>query len=873
MKTTKDSVFEYIQKELMTNEEYKQGINTNVIAQHFGLQRSNISTILNELVKEDRLEKTNTRPVLYFLPQKESKEIYNVGKILIGSEGSLANAIQVAKASILYPNKSLNVLVTAKPGCGTTHFVYAMYLFGKDAGVFQADKPLYKINCRHYKENAEKLNDILFKPDDMEKSFFALARGGMLFIDNADLLDSTGKSKLSSFLESGIIFSETSGQTLDCNKTFLTVSCGPNGFAELSRKIPMIIKLPSLASRPVKEKLALINYFFTIEANNAKRDIEVKREVLDALLLTEFPHNVRGLEMEIKRACATSCVRVMDDPESNIEVTIHDFSGDVQKSLMRMRIQTTEFNELLGTQSLFIYNRDGDYQSLANDKSRDLYEEMRLQYVELVKHGIDKDTIHNVVNSHVTNLFKRYNYYQSFNNDYDIEQLSKIVDDKIIHMVTKIIKTCKHELQREIKQQVFYGLCLHMNSLLTAKLDNSRVEDKQVVHIIQDFPKEYAISNELAQMFKEEFDIELPIHEIVIITMFLIKDEEDTKGHPVLLYIFHGKGVASSLSEVTSTLTHTNNVYSYDLCLDKDSKGACAEIKELIARIDDGQGIIVIYDMGSIKTMLDTIAEEINIKIRYIYFPITLVGLDVARKCVQEEDLDYVYHTTIRELKNMMHISDSRKEIIITLCHTGEGGAFQLKQYIDQHSNLGIKTIPLAISKREELIQQVMELKKIYRVHCFVGTYDPKLLGIPFISITKVFENKPNDIDKILMFEQVQSKRLDYEAVYSFLEDQFKYISVSKLKSILPSIVDEFEEIYSLNADQKTGLFVHIACLLENIKQGVRQSGEHNTDEILDQYPDDFKIVSKILKPLEKTFKLIIEDNHIATMIRILKKI
>lgn len=873
MKTTKDSVFEYIQKELMTNEEYKQGINTNVIAQHFGLQRSNISTILNELVKEERLEKTNTRPVLYYLPHKENKEIYNIGKTLIGSEGSLANAIQVAKASILYPNKSLNVLVTAKPGCGTTHFVYAMYLFGKDAGVFQADKPLYKINCRHYKENAEKLNDILFKPDDMEKSLFGLARGGMLFIDNADLLDSTGKSKLSTFLESGMIFSETRGQTLDCNKTFLTVSCGPNGFSELSRKIPMIIKLPSLASRPVKEKLALINYFFTTEANNAKRDVEVKREVLDALLLTEFPHNVRGLEMEIKRACATSCVRVMDDPESNIEVTIHDFSGDVQKSLMRMRIQTTEFNDLLGTQSLFIYNRDGDYQFFENDRSRDLYEEMRLQYAELVKHGIDKDTIHNVVNSHVTNLFKRYNYYQSFNNDYDIEQLSKIVDDKIIHMVTKIIKACKHELQREIKQQVFYGLCLHMNSLLTAKLDNSRVEDKQVVHIIQDFPKEYAISNELAQMFKEEFNIELPIHEIVIITMFLIKDEEDTKGHPVLLYIFHGKGVASSLSEVTSTLTHTNNVYSYDLCLEKDSKEACAEIKELITRIDDGQGIIVIYDMGSIKTMLDTIAEEIKIKIRYIYFPITLVGLEVARKCVQEEDLDYVYHTTIRELKNIMHIGDSRKDIIITLCHTGEGGAFQLKQYIDQHSNLGIKTVPLAISRREELIQQVMELKKIYRIHCFVGTYDPKLLGIPFISITKIFENKPNDIDKILMFEPIQSKRLDYEAVYSFLEDQFKYISVSKLKSILPSIVDELEVIYSLNADQKAGLFVHIASLLENIKQGVRQNGDHSTDEILDKYPDDFKIISKILKPLEKTFKLIIEDNHIATMIRILKKI
>ena len=65
--------------------------------------------------------------------------------------------------------------------------------------------------------------------------------------------------------------------------------------------------------------------------------------------------------------------------------------------------------------------------------------------------------------------------------------------------------------------------------------------------------------------------------------------------------------------------------------------------------------------------------------------------------------------------------------------------------------------MPLAISKRDELITQVMTLKKIYRIHCFVGTYDPKLMGIPFVSMTKVFENKPEDIDKILMFEPIQS--------------------------------------------------------------------------------------------------------------------
>ena len=40
MKTTKDNVFEYIQKETMTNPEYKDGISTSAVAGYFGLQRS-----------------------------------------------------------------------------------------------------------------------------------------------------------------------------------------------------------------------------------------------------------------------------------------------------------------------------------------------------------------------------------------------------------------------------------------------------------------------------------------------------------------------------------------------------------------------------------------------------------------------------------------------------------------------------------------------------------------------------------------------------------------------------------------------------------------------------------------------------------------
>lgn len=184
-----------------------------------------------------------------------------------------------------------------------------------------------------------------------------------------------------------------------------------------------------------------------------------------------------------------------------------------------------------------------------------------------------------------------------------------------------------------------------------------------------------------------------------------------------------------------------------------------------------------------------------------------------------------------------------------------------------------MKTIPLAISKREELLQQVMRLRKVYHIHCFVGTYNPKLLGIPFIPISKVFENDPKDIDEILMFEPIQSKHLDYSAIYAYLEEQFQYVSIVKLKSVLPNAIDQLATLYTLTMEQKTGLFIHIACMIENCLQGKKMSINQELARINDIYSEDYQEIIKILKPIEKVFKIIIDDYQIAIIIMIVNKL
>jgi len=877
VKTTKEIVYEFIQLKIFESKENKVGLETKIIAESLGLQRSNVSALLNELVKEGKLVKTTTRPVYYKIPEQMNQSIEESCFIeLIGYNGSLRNAIQLAKAAILYPRSSLNVLLSSKAGCGTTYFASLMFRFAKEKGIIYKDAPYIKIDCRHYSKNVSVLSDEFFGTQgDLNNSCFARAQGGMLFIDNVDLLDAKQQSCLFGFLDTGRIYSEDKSKFLDCKDLLLVLACSPQSGLQINRMIPVTIELPELKDRPISERFDLINHFFKVEASNSERYIKVTEESIKALILSDFAHNVKELELNIKSACASAYVRVVNESNEEICVCVNDFKGQIKRSLLKLKGSDTEIDELIGKREFIIYDKNTSIQEYHDSSFEvDMYSEIKKQYDELSNLGINDSGIENVINNHINNLFKKYRYYNGFDDSNNLEQISKIVDPKVIDLVTRFLNTSKKELGRNFKPNVFYGLCLHINSLLTLNFNNQRIDNDQIVKIVQDYPQEYAASVQFADILKEKLDLKLPIHEIVLIAMFLIEaDENNEDGHPVLLYIMHGNETAKSLKDVTNSLTHCHNAYSYDLALDVGTGQAMEEIKELIERIDCGKGVIVIYDMGSIKTMIETIAEETNVKIRHINIPITLVGIDVARKCSMESDIDYVYHMANIEINKMKNIEEKYNDIIITLCHTGEGGAIQLKHYIEQYSKLGIKVIALAISARDALLKEIIVLQKTYHILSFVGTYNPKLFGIPFIPIEKIFGCSKEDLDRVLMFEPVNSRSVDYKDVYKYLGEQFKYVSIYKLKSILPNIIDEFNLMYLLTEDQRIGLFMHLACLIERLLEGKVINNNDDKSKIISVFKEDYKTIRKILKNLEKKFNIIIDDNEIATIIMIIKKL
>lgn len=872
MKTAKQLVYDFVQQNAYNDE---KGIDTLAVASELGMLRSNASALLNELVKEGKLSKTSTRPVYYRLPENfRNGEDVSFHK-LIGYDGSLRKAIQLAKAAILYPKQSLNVLISSKIGCGTTSFAYAMYCFAKEKGVIDEEAPYVKINCRHFSKNISILDNELFGiGNDLSKSCFIKAKGGVLFLDNVDLLDAKQQSQLYTFLETGMIYSEDGTKSKECQDIFVIISQSPQSNMQFERLIPVIIELPELKERSMKERFELINHFFSNEAMHSMRSIEVTAETMRALLLSDFHYNVKELKFEIKAACASAYVRVVTDTHQNIHVVVNDFKNQVRKSLLKLKNNHVEIEALLDSRNVLIYDQKDGYQTIDTTKhENEMYSEIKKQYNELLELGINDNGISDVITTHINNLFKKYNYLKSYDDSLNLKQLSKIVDGRVIEIVNHFFLTSKKELGKNFRANVFYGLCLHINSLITLKESQQRLNNDQVVQIIQDHPLEYAAAVQLSSVIKDEFGLDLPIHEVALIAMFFIETEDQTDDNPVLLYIMHGDTTASSLRDTTNRLTQCYNAYSYDLALNIDTQKAMDEIKELITKIDKGRGVIVIYDMGSIKTMLETIEEEMNIKIRFINIPVTLIGIDIARRCAMESDIDYIYHLSNLEINKMRYREEKLNQVIVTLCHTGEGGAMQLKRYIDQYSKLNMKTIPLAISAKDALIHEVSELRKTYDIHCFVGTYDPKLFGIPFIPISKIFENSQEEIDRILMFEPITSTTFNYEDVYQYLNEQFKYVSVSKLKSILSGMIDELSAIYAFNEDQRVGLFMHMACLVERLLEGKKSLPNLEKQKILSVFNEEYQSLRKVFKPLEKAFHIIIDDNEMTTILMIIKRI
>lgn len=645
MKLKKEQVLEFITEYSsdLIHDEFPK-ITTRFLSEKLKMQRTNISSILNQLVNEGKLVKYNGRPVLYQLADENTSGNGDVFEQLVGYDSSLKEAIASAKAAVLYPEGNPTILITAKHGSGVSHFAKTVFRFAQASGKLKTRAPWILWDCKTLFNDQDKFQEI-FLGDHEKEGILKKASGGMLILENIDVVSERNLDWLLAFLRGEKIQGQDEWpwqKDYHCITIFSTMKDTNEMMLNLLRgQMDFRISLPSLEERSIEERFLILQKFFKEEAKAMDRMIEVDTSILHALLLYEVTDDIKGLKNDIHTGCANSYVRSYNTEKKTIVLLMSDFPNYVRKGIMYYRSYKNEIDEMIKNGCKYTFYKN---QMLRDNKTakEDIYQSIDARKRDLERHALTEEEINMAVSNQLESEFEEY-FEQLCERVDSIDTLNKMVSEKLISLTRKFLLKAAEQLSCKFSKEIFCGICLHVNSCLIKVSKKQRISNEEIARLLSKYPMHYELVKEFQVELGKEFNVKLNVDDLIFLLMFLLEAKKDVNESKVVTLIaMHGSHAASSIAAVVNVLSDDSNVQAFDMDLDKNVRIVYEELKEKIIKIDQGKGILLIYDMGSIHTMAESIAQETKIAIRCVEVPITLVGIAGSSKAAEMKTLDEV---------------------------------------------------------------------------------------------------------------------------------------------------------------------------------------------------------------------------------------
>ncbi|MDU6273351.1 sigma 54-interacting transcriptional regulator, partial [Clostridium sp.] len=368
------------EEHLSLNNGIRFGVDAEYIATEVGINRSNASKELNQLIKENIIIKIKGKPVQYLdkasvesiLGKKLNKGIFdNINSIneysekdsvkdeyivedirkennifnLIGCDGSLKSQIEQAKAAVIYPPKGLSTLIIGPTGVGKSIFAEYMYKYSLTIKEDSDNAPFIIFNCADYSDNQQLLLAQLFGYvkgafTGADKDKYGLvheANNGILFLDEVHRLSAEGQEMLFLLMDKGIYrrLGEVN-KVHECRVMIIAATTEDPETAMLEtflRRIPVTIKIPSLEERGFQERMKLICYFFKEESIRIGVKLKVSKEVIKAFILYKCKGNIGQLKSDIQLICARAFLDYMTYKRECVYVRLSLLPNNIRESL------------------------------------------------------------------------------------------------------------------------------------------------------------------------------------------------------------------------------------------------------------------------------------------------------------------------------------------------------------------------------------------------------------------------------------------------------------------------------------------------------------------------------------------------------------
>lgn len=883
-----------------------QGASTNEVAEKLKMQRSHVSRILNKNYSNGRLNKLKGKPVIYILKENSNsnKNVLTINPInsiyvkfdtIIGGSTSLKKCIHQAKAAMIYPPKGLHTLLLGATGVGKTMFGELMHEFSIESGVLSSDSPFITFNCADYANNPQLLISHLFGSkkgaftgaDRDKQGLIDMANGGILFLDEVHRLPPEGQEMLFTLIDKGIYVPLGCTNVKVANNVLIicatTEDINSSLLNTFTRRIPMTISIPSLNERTIEERFQLVCEFFKNESIKIGKEIVVSNNSINALLLYNCIGNIGQLKGDIQLSCANGFLNCISKNKKIIEINFIDLSENVRRGILQYKNNEKEIENLIGIGNKIKFTPKGIEQHIKNDNyfiPNSLYEDIEKKINLLRENGVNDEEAKFLISVELNNYFRKY--IGSFEKDKTHDYLKNIVDQKIIELVGKYLNISKEKLNKAYSNRIFYGLCLHINSCVERIKEGRPLKNHNISGIINDCFDEYEISKMFAHELEKIYDIKIDEDEIGYIAMFLSMKEEVTDKKVLIVVIAHGKATATSMVGVANELLGEGYAIAYDMSLDKSPKQAYVEIKEKILKNNNCNGVLMLVDMGSLITIGEIIQLETNIPIKVIDMVSTLTVIESVRKASLGEPLEKIFY----DISNLMphsreyneKISEqyfpSKDNVIITLCSTGQGSALKLKNMIQEKINMdteNFQIIPMAMDNTKVIFHYINNISKNSNVIAIIGTINPNIYGIPFISVYDFLNGVGIGVLENII-NSVNNKPAYYNEIFDMLKNEVGDIDIDKFKSCCNTFFDKvtIDIRVRLNKDKIVGLIMHLFCCISRLRQKIKCRDFKNKQRIFDCFNKEYIVIKQILKDFEDTFEIIFTEDEICYITTIL---
>lgn len=880
----KDDIFHYIKK---VNEE----VSANEVAEQLQLDRSNVSRYLNELHRDGLVGKTGGKPTLYFYKEvtpsiKPKEPMDDAFFNLIGTEGSLKIAVQQAKAAIHYPPRGLHTLILGKTGTGKSFFAECMYQYALESKRIDKDAAFIQFNCADYAQNPQLLFGHIF---GVKKGAFTgatedrtglieKADKGILFLDEIHRLPPEGQEMLFTFIDKGEFRSlgdseETKtasvqiiGATTESPESFLLET--------FTRRIPMTITLPSLEERQFEERYQLIEHFLIQESGRLNETIYVERRVLTAFLLYRTSANIGQLQRDLKLACAKSFLHYISNQTATLLIQQNDLPIHVQKGLLDVKQSRDKMDRLIeAEQKIFTFSyKDENNDQIHLEDGEDLYQNIENKLRKLHQEGKNEKDIQKEL---LVDFNQYFNEYIDHLPQIDVEEM---VNEQIWLITDKIYHYVEPELKRTYEKKIKFAFALHLQGTIERINQNTIITHPNLNEIHKEYPKEFKVSIEVAQLIQNELGIEIPLDEIGFIAMFLVSDVEESmydQEHKVgIIVMMHGNTTASSMLLTVQDLLGVRLGKAFDMPLSMEVRDMYSLVKNAIHDMKPTKGILFLVDMGSVSTFGQMIFEETGIKTKTISMASTPIVMEAVRKASLGRSLDDIFQSCKQLLESQFSSTPIRpkpsKRAIITACFTGEGVAKKIKQQLGKIvEGKNIELISLQFLHRQSFREKIDQLLEEYNILAIAGTVRVDYHNIPYFSPTEVFQEH-----HLKRLENMIGNHEPYSEMVKALESHFKMIpSVDRLIQLLQKAVINLELKLEITLDDgvDTGIILHLAFLIESMRLNQPSRPFPNMDQFRQENMEELVIVKNTLKDLAVEYDIAFAESelmHIYQMFR-----